>query len=150
MIGSRQMVVITPRRRQEQLRIQCSDRDAQEILGDAIDKLPGFYVPRDIPAADRRLPIGIASLAIGDREFSRALFEHLAGADYLLIVARHFLWSGEDDALRAELERIDGAVQQTEPFAELHELAIALESIGATAEAAAVRTRSANAQRRIL
>lgn len=144
------MVVITPRRRQEQLRIQCSDHDAQEILGEAIDKLPGFYVPRDIPAADRRLPIGIASLAIGDREFSRALYEHLTGADYLLIVARHFLWSGEDNVLREQLGRIDGELPQAEPFVELHELAIALESIGATAEASAVRTRSANAQRRIL
>jgi hypothetical protein len=144
------MVVITPRRRAEQLRVKCNDTDAQEILAEAIDKLPGFYVPRDIPAADRRLPIGIASLAIGDREFSRALFEHLDGADFLLLAARHFLWSGEDAVLRAELERIDLELQQVPPFVELHELAIALESIGATAEAAAVRTRSANAKRRIL
>jgi hypothetical protein len=144
------MVVITPRRRAEQLRVQCNDVDAQEILAEAIDKLPGFYVPRDIPAADRRLPIGIASLAIGDREFSRALFEHLEGAGYLLLAARHYLWSGEDHVLREQLLRLDLELQQVPPFVELHELAIALESIGATAEASAVRARSANAQRRIL
>ena len=144
------MIVITPRRRAEQLRIECSDADAQEILADAIDKLPGFYVPNDIPAADRRLPVGIASLAIGDREFARALFEHLTGDDYLLFVARHFLWSGADGVLRAELSRIDAELRAGQPFMELHELAIALESIGAAAEAALVRARSANAQRRLL
>ena len=149
-LASPAMVVITPRRRQEQLRIECSDRDAQEILAEAIDKLPGFYVPADIPAADRRLQVGIASLAIGDREFARALFQHLTGADYLLFVARYFLWSADDATLRGELPRIDRELPQTEPFAELHELAIALESIGAGAEAAAVRARSTNAQRRIL
>jgi hypothetical protein len=144
------MTVITPRRRQEQLRINCSDRDAHEILAEAIDKLPGFYRPSNIPAADRRLQIGVASLAIGDREFARALFEHLDGADYLVLVARYFLWSGDDAGLRSELPRIDRELQQSEAFMELHELAIALESIGAGAEAAAVRIMAANAKRRIL
>ena len=144
------MIVITPRRRAEQLRVECSDQDAQDILAEAIDKLPGFYAPRDIPAADRRLLVGIASLAIGDREFARALFQHLAGADYLLFVARHFLWSGMDNVLREELTRIDGELQQSQPFAELHELAIALESIGAGAESSAVRARAAQAESRIL
>jgi len=144
------MVVITPRRRAEQLRVQCNDSDAQDILAEAIDKLPGFYVPRDIPAGDRRLPVGIASLAIGDREFSRALFEHLEGADYLLLIARHFLWSGEEAVLRNELHRLDLELEQVPPFVELHELAIALESIGAGGEASAVRARSADARRRLL
>ena len=144
------MIVITPRRRAEQLRIECNDQDAQEILADAIDKLPGFYAPQDIPAADRRLPVGIASLAIGDREFARALFRHLAAEEYLLFVARYFLWSGMDHVLREELPRIDGELKQILPFAELHELAIALESIGAGAESSAVRARAAQAQRRIL
>lgn len=144
------MIVITPRRRAEQLRVECSDADAQAILADAIDNLPGFYVPNHIPAGDRRLPVGLASLAIGDREFARALFEHLTGDDYLMLVARYFLWSGEDGVLRAELPRIDRELQAGPPFMELHELAIALESIGATAETAMVRSRSANAQRRLL
>ncbi len=145
------MTVITPRRRQEQLRINCSDTDAHDILAEAIDKLPGFYKPANIPAADRRLQIGIACMAVGDREFSRALLEHLSGADYLLLVARYFLWSGDDGMLRGELQRIDRELQQCgAPFVELHELAIALESIGAAAEASAVRAQAANAQRRML
>jgi hypothetical protein len=138
------------RRDHEQLRVECGDRDAQDILNDAIDRVPGFEVPFDIPAAERRLQIGLASLAIGDREFSRALLEHLRGADYLLLVARFYLWSATDTALRAELARIDRTLSEVEPFAELHELAVALESIGAGAEAAAVRARAANAHRRIL
>jgi hypothetical protein len=142
--------MLSPRRRQEQLRVECSDRDAQEIIAEAIDRVPGFAAPADMAAADRRLPVGIASLAIGDREFSRALLRHLRGADYLVLVARYFLWSGNDGLLRAELPRIDEALREVEPFAELHELAIALESIGADAEASAVRARCANSPRRIL
>jgi hypothetical protein len=144
------MMIITPRRRAEQLRIECNDADAQEILADAIDKLPGFHAPPNIPAADRRLQIGIAALCIGDREFSRALFRELTGPEYLLLVARHFLWSGDDGVLRRELGRIDQELTKTETFAELHELAVALESIGAGAEASAVRAKAANAQRRLL
>jgi hypothetical protein len=143
-------MIITPRRRAEQLRIECNDADAQEILAEAIDKLPGFHAPPNIPAADRRLQIGIAALCIGDREFSRALLRELTGAEYLLLVARHFLWSGDDSVLRGELGRIDQQLMQSESFAEMHELAIALESIGAGAEASAVRARAANAERRLL
>ena len=142
--------MLSPRRTVEQLRVECNDRAAQEVISDAIDRVPGFTTPAQIPAADRRLPVGIASLAIGDREFSRKLLTHLQGADYLLLVARYFLWSGDDGLLRAQLPRIDAALQQGPPFVELHELAIALESIGADAEAAAVRSRCANVQRRIL
>ena len=138
------------RRRQEQLHVECSDRDLQDAIAAAIDGVPGFAVPADLPAQQRRLAAGIASLAIGDREFSRALLQHLHGTDYLVLVARYFLWSGSDGVLRAELPRIDQTLQQCEPFMELHELAIALESIGAAAEAAAVRARCANAARRIL
>lgn len=138
------------RKKQEQLTVACSDRDAEEILAEAIDRVPGFHVPVDIPAADRRLPVGLASLAIGDRDFSHALIARLANEAYLLLSARYFLWSGTAGALRAELPRIDETLAQCEPFAELHELAIALESIGATAEAAAVRVRAAAAKRRIL
>ena len=143
-------MTITPRRRAEQLRIECNDADAQDILAEAIDKLPGFYAPPNIPAADRRLLVGIASLCIGDRDFSRALFRELAGAEYLLFVARYFLWSGDDGALRQELARIDRELAQSDPFAELHELAIALESIAAGAEASVARAKAANAKRRIL
>jgi hypothetical protein len=142
--------MLSARRKVEQLRVECSDRAAQEILADAIDRVPGFAVPSEIPAADRRLPVGLASLGIGDREFSRALLEQLRGADYLLLAARYFLWSGHDAWLRTQLPRIDASVRECQPFAELHELAIALESIGADAEAAAVRARCANVQRRIL
>jgi hypothetical protein len=143
--------VLTPRRRQEQLRVECSDPDAQAIITDAIARVPGFAAPAgDIPAGDARLPIGLASLAIGDREFSRALINALKRDDFLLFVARFFLWSGDVHVLREQLPRIDRTLTETEPFAELHELAIALESIGAGAEAAAVRARAANAQRRIL
>jgi hypothetical protein len=143
--------VLTSRRQQEQLRVECSDRDAQEILSDAIARVPGFVVPPgDIPAGDARLLIGLASLAIGDREFSRVLINALKRDDFLLFVARFFLWTGDDHILREQLPRIDRTLPETEPFAELHELAIALESIGAGAEAAAVRTQAANAQRRIL
>jgi hypothetical protein len=142
--------MLTPRRRQEQLRVECSDRDAQEIIAEAIDRVPGFAVPGTITASERRLPVGMASLAIGDREFSRGLLPHLRGSDYLLLVARYFLWSGNDALLRAELPRIDETLRECEAFAELHELAVALESIGADAEAAAVRTRCANVQHRLL
>jgi hypothetical protein len=143
--------VLTPRRQQEQLRVECSDRDAQEIIADAIARVPGFAVPDgDIPAGDARLKTGLASLAIGDREFSHFLLNTLKRDDFLLFAARFFLWSGVDQVLRDQLPRIDRTLSETEPFAELHELAIALESIGAGAEAAAVRTRAANAQRRIL
>jgi hypothetical protein len=142
--------MLSARRKAEQLHVECNDRDAQEILADAIDRVPGFAALHDIPAADRRLPVGLASLGIGDREFSRALLRQLRGADYLLLVARYFLWSGQDGLLRAELPRIDASLQECEPFAELHELAIALESIGADAEASAVRARCVNVQRRIL
>lgn len=142
--------MLSARRRQEQLRVECSDRDLQDTIAAAIDGVPGFAVPAELPTQERRLAAGLASLAIGDREFSRALLQHLHGSDYLLLVARYFLWSGSDGVLRAELPRIDRTLQQCEPFIELHELAIALESIGAAAEAAAVRARCANAARRLL
>ena len=139
------------RRNAEQLQIECSDSETQEILADAIARVPGFAAPAgEIPAGDRRLPTGLASLAIGDRQFSRVLLEQLKGEAYLLMTARYFLWSGDDMSLRVHLPRIDRTLQEVEPFAELHEVAIALESIGAGAEAAAVRARSVNAQRRIL
>jgi hypothetical protein len=139
------------RRKAEQLQIECSDAETQDVLNDAVERVPGFYVPvGEIPAGDRRLPMGLAALAIGDRQFSRALLGQLNGESYLLLAARYFLWSGDDVMLRAHLPQIDRAVANVEPFAELHELAIALESIGAGAETAAVRARAANAQRRIL
>ena len=139
------------RRAAEQLQVECSDSETQEILADAIARVPGFAPPAgEIPAGDRRLPTGLASLAIGDRQFSRVLLEQLKGESYLLLAARYLLWSGDDISLRAHLPRIDRTLQEVEPFAELHELAIALESIGASAEAVAVRERSMNAQRRIL
>ncbi len=142
--------MLSSRRRHEQLQVECSDRDAQEMIADAIDRLPGFAAPAEIPTDEQSLAVGVASLAIGDREFSRGLLEQLNGAEYLLLLARYFLWSGSDGLLRAELPRIDRTLQECEPFAELHELAIALESIGAGAEASAVRARCAAAQRRIL
>ncbi len=138
------------RKQAEQLRVECSDRDTEEVLAEAIDRVPGFTTPYDIPAADRRLTVGIASLAIGDRDFSRALVGKLEQEDYLVLSARYFLWSGFEVLLRAQLPRINEVLAQCEPFAEMHDLAIALESIGANAEAAAVRTRSADAQRRVL
>lgn len=142
--------MLSARRRQEQLAVECSDREAQDVIARAIADVPGFSVPTEWPASEPRLETGIASLAIGDREFSRALVERLTGADYLLLAARYFLWSGNDGWLRAQLPRIDRELPATQSFAELHELAIALESIGADAEAAAVRAQCANAQRRIL
>jgi hypothetical protein len=142
--------MLSPRRKQEQLTVVCSDPGAHDAITAAIDRVPGFSVPHTLPPAEQRLQAGIASLAIGDRVFSRALLEHLDGAEYLLLVARYFLWSGNDALLRAELPRVDQALQETDPFAELHELAVALESIGADAEASAVRSRCADAQRRML
>lgn len=138
------------RKQAEQLRVECSDRDAEEVLAEAIDRVPGFSTPYDIPAADRRLVVGIASLAIGDRDFSRALIGKLEQEDYLVLSARYFLWSGFEVLLRAQLPRINEVVAQCEPFVELHDLAIALESIGANAEATAVRARATDAQRRML
>lgn len=139
------------RRKAEQLQIECSDAETQDVLSDAIERVPGFYTPvGEIPAGDRRLPMGLAALAIGDRQFSRALLEQLKDESYLLLAARYFLWSGDDALLRTQLPRIDRTVSNVEPFAEMHELAIALESIGAGAETAAVREQAANAQRRVL
>jgi hypothetical protein len=139
------------RRQAEQLTIECSDAETQEILTDAIERVPGFYLPNgEIPAGDRRLPIGLASLAIGDRQFARALLEQLRGENYLILAARHFLWSGDDVLLRIHLPQINRTLPDVEPFAEMHELAVALESIGANAEIGVVRERAANAQRRIL
>jgi hypothetical protein len=139
------------RRAAEQLQVECSDSETQDVLADAIARVPGFAAPAgEIPAGDRRLPTGLASLAIGDRQFSRVLLEQLKGESYLLLAARYLLWSGDDISLRAHLPRIDRTLREVEPFAELHELAIALESIGAGAESAAVRERAVNAQRRML
>jgi hypothetical protein len=135
----------------EQLRVECNQRDAQDILTDAIARVPGFVAPAaDLAPLNPTVHTGLASLAIGDRQFARALLPFLADMEYLILVARHFLWSGEDAVLRAELARIDRTLQEVAPFAELHELAIALESIGAGAEAAAVRARATNAEHRLL
>lgn len=139
------------RKKAEQLRIECSDRDAEEIMAEAIDRVPGFFTPTgEIPAADRRLPVGLASLAIGDRDFTLALMDKLAGEDFLILAARYCLWSGALHVIRQQLPRIDETASRCLPFAELHELAIALESAGAAAESAAVRQRAAQATRRYL
>lgn len=139
------------RRQAEQLRIECSDAETQDVLNDAVERVPGFYSPPgEIPAGDRRLQIGLAALAIGDRQFTRVLLQQLRGEGLLLLAARYFLWSGDDAMLRALLPQIDRALSNVEPFTELQELAIALESIGAAAESSSAQVRAADAQRRIL
>lgn len=139
------------RRNAEQLRIECSDPETQEILADAVERVPGFFTPHgDIPAGDRRLSIGIASLAIGDRDFSRTLMEQLRGESYLLLAAHYLLWSGADSLIRAHLPRITTTLQEVESFAELLDVANALESVGASDLASSARARSESAQRRVL
>lgn len=139
------------RRIAEQLHIECSDSETQEILADAIERVPGFHTPYgEIPAGDRRLSIGIASLAIGDREFSRVLLEQLRGESYLLLAARYLLWSGADSLLRAHLPRINTTLEEVAPFAEMADVANALESIGASDVATRVRERGQNAPQRLL
>ena len=131
-----------------QLRVELSDKDAEEILTEAIGEVPGFETPYEISIPERRLLIGAASLAIGDDEWTRKLLQHLAGEDHLLLAARYFLWTGDDATLRSQIPKIAEAAANMKPFAEMHEVVMAMESIGAGTMDA--RARGATAQRRLL
>lgn len=144
------MRVNDARRKQEQLRVELDDAEAEEILAHAIADVPGFYTPDEVAVADRRALIGAASLAIGDAQFTRRLLEQLGGEDLLLTAARHYLWTGDDVTMREQLPRIVAKLPDVTPFAELQELALALESVGAADEATGVRARLAQSQRRLL
>jgi hypothetical protein len=133
-----------------QLRINLSDADAHEILAQAINDVPGFVTPPEIPIPERRLLIGAASLATGDSSFTRRLLQYLKGEDHTLLAARHYLWTGDDTTFRGELAKILPALHTFEPFAELVDVADALESIGATTEANVARERGSSAERRLL
>lgn len=136
------------KREELQLRVELSDKEAEEILTDAIASVPGFETPFEISIPERRLLIGAASLAIGDTEWTRALLKHMSGEDHLLLAARYFLWTADDTTMRAQIPKIAEGAAAMKPFSEMHEVVMALESIGAgTADA---RARGANAQRRLL
>jgi hypothetical protein len=138
------------KKKQEQLRVQLSDAEASEILANAIDDVPGFIAPPEIPIPERRLLIGVASLAIGDTVFTRQLLRHLSGQEHLLLAARHFLWTGDDATLRTQLPKMLETLPQVAPFVEMNEVASALESVGAAHEASQVRARAGNSRRRLL
>ena len=133
-----------------QLRVQLSDAEANEILATAINDVPGFTTPPEISIPERRLLIGVASLAIGDTSFTRRLLQHLNGEEHALLAARHFLWTGDDATLRGELPKLLAALPQMQSFTEMYEVANALESVGAGSEAKVVRERADSAQRRLL
>lgn len=138
------------RKQELQLRVNLSDADAHEILAQAINDVPGFVTPAEIPIPERRLLVGVASLATGDNSFTRRLLHYLNGEDHTLLAARHYLWTGDDATFRGELAKILPALHTIESFAEMSDVADALESIGAATEANATRERAGSAQRRLL
>jgi hypothetical protein len=141
---------VNNRKQELQLRATLSDPDAHEILAQAINDVPGFVTPPEIPIPERRLLIGIASLATGDSSFTRRLLHYLKGEEHTLLAARHFLWTGDDATFRGELAKILPALHTSESFAELSDVGNALESIGAVTEANFCRERANSAQRRLL